>query len=107
LLVRARPRIGTTTGLELVANPNRAVLFGLAPTGGNTPLGGTCTLWLGPGWLGLFQPTDAAGFADQPLAVPADPALRGIDVFAQACVLEPFSATGLVLTQGLRLTLGD
>jgi hypothetical protein len=107
LMVRSRPRVGATTGLELVANPARAVLFGLDLASGNTPLGGGCTVWLSPGFLGLFQISNASGFAEQPLLLPANPALRGLDLFAQAAVLEPLSANGLVLTQGLRLTLGD
>jgi hypothetical protein len=107
LLVRSRPRIGTTTGVELVANPGRAALFGLALTSGNVPLGAGCTLWLGPDLISLFHLTDGSGCANQLLPLAADPALRGLDVFAQAAVLEPQSANGLVFTQGLRLTLGD
>lgn len=89
------------------ANPSRAVPFALDLTSASTPIGGGCTVWLGGGFVGLFQISDTFGFASQPLPLPANPALRGLDLFAQAAVLEPASINGLVLTQGLRLTLGD
>jgi hypothetical protein len=105
--LRFRPRVGTATGLEAVVGPNRALLFALDLSNGSVSLGGSCTIWLSSGPLSLFQASNSAGFASQWLPLPSNRALRGLDLFAQAAVLEPQSANGLVLTQALRLTLGD
>lgn len=82
-------------------------LLGLALATTNLSLGNQCTLYLQNPIGSLFTATDARGFLHQRLPLPNDGTLRGVTVYAQAAVLDPASAGGLALTQGLRITLGD
>jgi hypothetical protein len=55
-------------------------------------------------------PTTASsgGFASVGLPVPADPALRGAILHAQAFTLDPLGAfSGIALSSAIRLGLGD
>lgn len=82
-----------------------AIGFGLAP--GSLPLGNGCSLLVGQSFQSVLVATDANGFTSQPLPLPNALWLRGAAVFAQAAVLEPAAPGGFVLSQGLRLDLGD
>ncbi|MCA8950652.1 MAG: hypothetical protein KDE27_14210 [Planctomycetes bacterium] len=54
-----------------------------------------------------FVQLDAVGRADRPLAIPFDPALRGLSLGVQAVVLDGGPVFGASLSSGLWLTVGD
>jgi hypothetical protein len=103
------PYVGSREfGLDLGrARPAAPALLGLSPTTRTLPLGSGCSLYLVDPSL-VFAVTSGTGFASQRMTVPANPALRGSILFAQAVVLDPQSVfAGLAFTSGLALTLGD
>jgi hypothetical protein len=105
---RARPRLGEPScGVETNVGPGEPVFFGVAVRQGSTPLGNGCTLLLAGTTAIVFTAADSKGAAQTTFAVPAVTALRGVQVFAQAAVLDPAAPGGLRLSQGLRLTVGD
>jgi hypothetical protein len=95
----ARARL-TADWLPVVGNGDFQLgVQGLAPSGvfllgvdsGNTTLSwlNGCLVWLGPNTSWTVLAGDAAGFRAVPWPVPANPALRGVRLFAQALVVEP------------------
>jgi ELWxxDGT repeat protein len=71
------------------------------------PLGGGCSLYVLPLLL-LSLPTNGAGVATLPIALPPDPNLIGIQSFAQAAVADPGGAfAGYSITAGLKVVFGD
>jgi hypothetical protein len=54
-----------------------------------------------------FALCNGNGMAVQPIPLPANPALHGLVVHAQAAALDPSAPGGLALSHGLRLTVGD
>ncbi len=93
------PRVGAATfTLTLTdARPQAAagVLFDLAAH--PTVLGG-CTLWLPGAPVGIPLPTDAQGDAMLWVPIPADPALAGMELFAQWLVSDPGGSLGGALS---------
>lgn len=55
----------------------------------------------------VFGVTDAFGSWSQPLPIPPLPALRGLEVHAQAAVLDGGPVSGVSLTRSVRLVVGD
>jgi hypothetical protein len=95
--------------LDIVdAAANAPSLFALGFSGAAVPLGGGCTLFLPAPTVVGFALTNASGFADIRTAIPNDPSVRGLVVFAQAAVLDPLGPfAGVSFTGGLRLAIGD
>ncbi|MCA8948086.1 MAG: hypothetical protein KDE27_01205 [Planctomycetes bacterium] len=90
--------------LDAAATAPAIVRVGLAPT--NLPLGGGCTLLVADGAERLVV-TDVRGRAAVSTPIGSDPSLRGIDLHAQAAVLDPTAPQfGVALTAGLRLVIG-
>ena len=108
LSARARPRTGSTAfGLETAVQPSQAVLFALASSSGNQPLGNSCTLLIQQSLASVLVVADSLGMAVQPIPLPPNHALRGLVLFGQAGVLASSTPAGFTLTQGLRIELGD
>lgn len=106
LTTSTAPRFGVREfGLEAWTGPGSVALFAMSLAQSTTPLGGGCAIELGPVAATSFAVADARGRAFQPIPLPADPALRGVVVFAQAGVLG--GGPGLSLTPGLAITVGD
>lgn len=92
----------------LSARPSSACAFALASSSQSLPIGGGCTLYVKDPILPVLAATNAFGFATTSFAVPWDPALRGVAVYAQAFVADPRGPVlGLALSAGRRLLLGD
>jgi hypothetical protein len=107
LAAAGRPFLGNSTfGCEvLAATPAAPSLLFADFAAASVPLGGNCTVLLqSPRLLGL-QFADNAGVARFALSIPASAALAGLRLFAQAAELDP--VTGLELSNGVRLALGD
>ena len=85
----------------------RPAMLGLALQSTNLALGNGCTMHLQNPFATAIWFTDANGLWHHPLALPDDMALRGVQFVAQGAVLDPASAGGFALTQGLSLTIGD
>jgi hypothetical protein len=110
VLAGSPPSLGESgVALELIdAAPAAPAAIGLSFASASVPLGGGCTLLLGPSAGARFLLTNATGNARQPLPVPEAPALRGLTVFAQGAVLDAAGAfAGLAFTAGLQLVVGD
>jgi hypothetical protein len=95
--------------LDLVdAPPSAPSLFALGLSSAAVPLGGGCTLYLPAPTVVGFALTNASGFADVRTAIPNDPSVRGLVVFAQAAVFDPQGPfAGASFSGGLRLVIGD
>lgn len=104
-----RPRFGNANlHLDLRADARlRPALLGFGLAAGSTPIGNGCEFLLQNPIATRVWFTDAFGFWHQNLPLPNVPALRGLDLYVQGAVLDPASAGGLAMTQGLRLTIGD
>ena len=109
LVAFGRPRIGSNTfHLDVRVDARlRPALLGFAANQANAPLGSGCTVLVQNVINSLVWFTDAAGFAEFPLPVPATNTLRGVTLYAQAAVIDPASPLGLAVTPGLTLRLGD
>ncbi len=79
----------------------------LATAQASIPIGGGCTVLVQNSGATLFAVTNAAGFGHLPITVPDNLALRGLQVYAQAGLLDPLAPMGFALTQGLTLVPGD
>jgi hypothetical protein len=93
--------------VEVVGTPaNAPCLVALSLASTPQPVG-TCTWYLaGPSdvWFGL---ANSYGFAGRPTAIPLGVVLHGMQVFAQAAVLDPNGPLGgVALTDARRLTIG-
>lgn len=104
-----RPGFGNANlHLDLRADARlRPALLGFGLAAGSTPIGNGCEFLLQNPIATRVWFTDAFGFWHQSLPLPNVPALRGLDLYVQGAVLDPASAGGLAMTQGLRLTVGD
>ncbi len=95
----AAPRVGeatfTLTLTDARAQAAAGVLFDLAPH--PTVLGG-CTFWLPGAPVALALPTDAQGDALLWVPIPADPAVAGLELFAQWLVTDPGGSLGGALS---------
>jgi hypothetical protein len=89
------------------AAPLRPFAVALGDAAAGIAIGGGCTLLVQNSLATLFWFTNAAGFGHVPVSVPDNLALRGLQVYAQAGLLDPLAPLGVALTQGLRLTVGD
>jgi hypothetical protein len=113
-----RPRL-VYDGSPIVGNPfalrvrdaraNSFAVIGLSAWGSALPLpdfDAVSHLELPPLFLG-GAPIDAHGVSAPILAIPSLPeALSGVQVFAQAVVIDPFAMGGWAFTSGLRVTVG-
>lgn len=103
------PRLGRSAHLELRgANPQRVTLLAVGLRASPFSVGTGC-VW-SPDALAatLIGTTDPAGAANFMVGVPYALSLRGLELTTQAVVFDPQSgATGLALSEGLRLRLGD
>lgn len=110
LLTSTAPMLGSAPlRLELLqARPVAAYLIGLSAGTQSLPIA-ACTLYLRDPIVPLFGITNWAGVASAPgLALPSDPALRGVPFYAQGFVADPQGpALGMTFTAGLTLRLGD
>ncbi len=107
-LVSREPALGSV-GFQLVASNTQGVAwFGADLNTASIPLGGGCTGYLAaPVTLGLVA-SNGFGFTSLPLALPANPAFRGVRLFCQAATLQPGGPLGgLAVSGGLQLTVGD
>lgn len=106
LTLDADPVLGSTVVLQVgnvSGQPAAAVLaVGSAPASLATPAGGS--LLVVPDWLAdLSLPVGGLSWA---LSMPADPALCGTTIFAQAAHLDPAASHGLAFSPGLEVHLG-
>jgi len=96
-------------GFELIgARPASPCVFGLSSGRQGQPIP-PCTLYLQSPIVPLLAVTNWAGFArSQGFAVPLDGNLRGLTLYAQAFIADPQGpVSGLTLSAGLRLVIGD
>ena len=115
----ALPALGSTFTLQLGSLPNQPrlalVAFGtdlVRWNGGMLPLAldplglPGCRLWIGPAPGASLLLAYTGSSAALPVAIPADPALGGLIVGAQAFVLDPVAPSGLgAVSNGLVLRL--
>ncbi len=109
LQLSGRPSLATGFRFELVsASPSAPAVLALSLTSTPRMLGG-CTIYYDPATMLVEQVlgTDIAGVAVLPIVLPLDPALRGVQLHAQAAALDASTALGLSLSRGLRIDLGD
>lgn len=108
-LTQRLPRIAEP-GFRLAAQvePGATAMFLLGAQQASLPVGGGCTLLVSnPTFVGSAT-ANQSGFAWLPLPIPAMASLRGVDLFAQAVTVQPQGpVSGLGLTGGLRITIGD
>jgi hypothetical protein len=108
LTARTRPRTGESQfGLELFTRPNLPVAFSFGFVPGNTPIGNGCTVLLQQIDTSTFVPSGPNGTALLAVPLPANQSLRGLVVYAQAGVRDPYAPGGSAFSQSLRLTVGD
>ena len=83
--------------------------FAFAAQSDRLALGGGCTLYLRGSIASFGAATDAVGFAAGPvIPLPADVALRGLTVYAQAFVVDPRGPVlGLAFSAGCTIVFGD
>jgi hypothetical protein len=106
LMARAAPRVGSQQfGLDLAAVPGAIAALGLAAAQTNVPLGNACTLWLGPVLDARLALADGVGWSRFDLPVPASPTLLGVTAYAQGGAID--ASGGLVVSQGLRIVIGE
>jgi hypothetical protein len=74
----------------------------------NTPLGNGCVLLVAQPAVAHFAVASPAGWGPFPMAIPANHALLGLQVFAQAAVLDPPRSVfgGITISGGLRVAVG-
>lgn len=103
-----RPSLGSATfHVDLRADARvRPAVLGYGESATSVPLGNGCALLISDFVLTQVWFTDTAGFVEFPLLIPATPSLAGAELHAQGVVLDPASADGLALSNGLRLTIG-
>lgn len=96
---------GLAFGIE-AAQSNSVAALGLAAAQQPRALG-PCTWFLQDPVVALPTSSNGFGFASVTFAVPASSWLRGVDLYAQAVVLDARSPIGLALTPLHRVTFGD
>lgn len=108
LLVRTRPRLADSEfGLETSDRADLPVVFVVGDAPASLPIGAGCVVHVGGTLASWFAVPDVFGFTELRLPLPSTLAWRGLQVRAQAAVLDPGAPLGLRLTQGLLVTLGD
>lgn len=107
LSARTVPRPGEPAfGFEVEAGaPGRAVIWVVGLSAAPVTFG-SCTVEVGAPSVTRLLLAGGAGIATLPVPLPWSPALVGLDVFAQAAVLDPAANTAR-LSRALALTLGD
>jgi hypothetical protein len=85
----------------------RPAMLGFAFQSTSIDMGNGCTMYLQNPFAMAIWFTDASGYWHHPLALPGNPSLRGFQFVVQGAVLDPDSAGGFAMTQGLQLTVGD
>ncbi|MEO0650324.1 MAG: hypothetical protein AAFZ65_06565 [Planctomycetota bacterium] len=101
-------RIGSPFTLELTdAAPTSVAFLALGLSGRATDLGAGCTALVeNPSFISGL-PTDAVGALSLPFAIPAEPALIGLNVWSQLVIADPLGALGgASLTAALELVIG-
>lgn len=110
LAALGRAALGATMQFEVACSTAHTLCFLLVGLGPIQPLGvPPCTPML-TAHLGVqWRSADAAGLARFPFAVPATPALRGLQFAAQGAAFEPHQSPigSVTTTRGLRVTVGD
>ncbi len=101
------PRLGASLGLEVGSTPANAPVLLLLGSGRAAIAIGGCQLWLQP-VAALNGTASGAGRASFPIAIPASPALLGVEVAAQAVVGRAGGAFAGVadVTAGLAIVAG-
>ena len=91
------------------ALPNSAAVLLLTTAPSPLPIGGGCTLYLGPAFLGAAVATDGNGNGTVPLGIPNDPVLLGGSLAFQWGVLDAGGAYlgQLSFSAGLDVLIGD
>lgn len=111
LIARGRPSTGNADfALDLAAAPAQAsFLLGLDVARAQLSLGSGCTVEIAQAPALLFGTVDAAGRARHTMPIPTNLAFRGVNLFAQAAVLDPASSPlgSVTLTAALRVAIGD
>lgn len=112
-----RPSLDGTGGYPLVGNGTFGLLAGdalpsapgvmaLSLGAGATPFAGGM-LWIDLSSItAVLLPIGPGGTAMLPLAIPATSSLTGVQIFAQALVLDPAAIGGVAMSNGLRVTIG-
>ena len=85
----------------------RPAMIALGLGAANLPIGNGCTLYIQNPLATFVWFTDAHGCWHQPITLPNLLALRGVAAVAQGAVLDPASAGGLAMTQGVTFVIGD
>lgn len=109
LAARSRPGLGDPEfGLEAasVARSPGPVVFGVAGAAGTLPVGSGCSASLGPPLFVEVRFPSAGGVSLLRVPLPADPALRGTTLLAQAVEFDVASGAASLST-GLQFTIGD
>lgn len=101
-----RPMVGTTSQVRVEAAPNTLaiVAYGLQPGLVNWAPGCDQQIAIGATFAGVL---DGRGALSIPFVVPAALGFRGVEVMAQAVVLDGGPVFGASLSGALRLAIGD
>jgi len=101
------PTPGASFGLDATgAGPSSFVAFLGGNQTANIPLG-SCMLLVAPGQAMVLATTNPHGFASLSLPLPNATALVGTDLFFQVAAPGTSLPSGLVLSRGLQVTVGD
>jgi hypothetical protein len=111
IVADGRPRLGDAAfGLDVATlRPHAPTLLALGFTSQAQNLGSGCVAWIAqPPAMHLFV-ADAVGHARLPLALPPLSSLLGVQLLAQAAVVDPPRSPlgSFVFSDGLRITLGE
>lgn len=89
--------------------PSQPVFFVVGLGAQAQPVGSGCTLLVGQPVATLFWPGTAMAQARLPMPIPNDPGLRGIQLVAQAAVLDVLRSPigSVTTTAALRVSVGD
>ncbi|MCA8951714.1 MAG: choice-of-anchor B family protein [Planctomycetes bacterium] len=104
IALAGRPCLGATVqvqGGNILANAPVFRAFGIVPD--NTPVFGITSLVASP--VVTFATASAAGDVAFPLAVPNDPAIDNLYIYAQLLPVDAGSPMGLAATEGLRFRI--
>ncbi len=111
LVALGRPTPGNAGfALDLAAAPTQALfLLGIDVARVQLPLGSGCTVEIAQAPALLLGTVDATGRARHTLPIPTSLAFRGVNLFAQAAVLDPANSPigSVTLTAALRVAIGD
>jgi Galactose oxidase, central domain len=107
LATAGRPFLGSAVfGFEVQSAGAGVPCFLFADfTAASVPLPGGCTVLLQTPQFLAFSLTGSSDIATFAVPLPPNPVLQGLDLFAQAALFAP--PGGIVLTNGVHLTVGD